>query len=312
MNNLSCIDDVCGDINKRLTRESMESMESVMRKFPQIDIPVIHRYSGRIYAREIIIPKETLLTGRIYADDHFDVMVYGDVEVSGDDGRKRLQGFNIFPGKRGKKRAGWAYEETRWITFHSCKEMGDEEYLDHISCLNFTELPQLIAKSDYIEEVEIATAYKLSESPDYASYRSGYLSATGKGSKLDADIQDYKKVLTEFGFTEEIARKQSENKSDMISLIHDYRVRISESIINGYGLYALDGFQAGVFIMPATISDSRTIAGRYTNHSIAPNAVMIKEDGDFYLKSLNNIAKGEEITVDYRVSLNIRINEVAI
>jgi len=312
VNDLACLDDVSGDIKEKCTQEAIQALEDFFRQQEQLDIPVTHTYSGGIYARGITIPKDTWLTGRIYADDHFDVMVYGDVTVSGDEGSKRLEGFNIFPGKRGKKRAGYAHEETRWITFHTCKEMADDDYLDHLTCEEFAELPGLMAKSDYIEEVELATAYQASDSVNYLCFRSGYLSALGKKSKLDADREDYHAVLDEFGFTDKMARAQSENTSDMVSIIHDYRVTVSESIIDGAGLYALDGFDADSIIMPATINDHRTIGGRYTNHSIAPNATMIEIEGDFYVKSLNNIAAGEEITIDYRVSLNLRMSKGSI
>lgn len=124
-------------------RGSLNALEAEMMLHPQVFIPVSHRFSGGVYAREITIPKGTLLTGRIHKFDHFDVMVSGDISVSTDiGGCKRLTGFNIMEGKAGKKRAGYAHEDTRWITFHSAQERDPEEMYNILTCGSFEELEE--------------------------------------------------------------------------------------------------------------------------------------------------------------------------
>lgn len=145
------IDYASGPISENITRGSIQDVEDLLSTFPQVEIPVVHRYSGGIYAREIIIPKGIMLTGRIYKDDHFDVMVYGDVTVTTDEGRKRLTGFNISIGNRGKKRAGYTHEETKWITFCSSKKMDDDNYLDHLTVGSFDELLEGDDKTSYLK-----------------------------------------------------------------------------------------------------------------------------------------------------------------
>jgi len=124
-------------------REKLNSLEQSMLKEDQVEIPVEHRFSGGIYAREITIPKGTLLTGRIHKFDHFDIMLSGDVTVSTDNGEvKRLTGLNIMEGKAGKKRAGYAHEDTHWITFHSVEERNPEEMYEFLTCGSFQELDE--------------------------------------------------------------------------------------------------------------------------------------------------------------------------
>lgn len=128
-----------GATNER--REKLNSLEVDMLQEEQVAIPVEHRFSGGIYAREITIPKGTLLTGRIHKFDHFDIMLSGDVTVSTDNGEvKRLTGLNIMEGKAGKKRAGFAHEDTHWITFHSAEERDPEEMYEFLTCGSFQEL----------------------------------------------------------------------------------------------------------------------------------------------------------------------------
>ncbi|MEE9304392.1 MAG: SET domain-containing protein-lysine N-methyltransferase [Thiotrichaceae bacterium] len=307
---LDNIQAVSGDMSLMGTREAISALEAVMLTHPQVDVPVIHRYSGGIYCREITLAKDTILTGRIYADDHFDVMISGDVTVSGEEGKKRLQGFNVFPGKRGKKRAGYVHEETRWLTFHLCKEAGDNEYIDLLTCKTFEELPGLIGKSEYIEESEIAAAYNdTGIKSDYISFRIGYLTAKGKKAKLTADVEDYRLVLSEHGYTEEAVRAETENESDQIVISGDFGVQLKESIIEGLGLFSTRTFESGEVIMVARVGTKRTIAGRYVNHSVSPNCIVFKNDDNIYLKSINKILEAEELTIDYRVALDLRSKE---
>lgn len=311
MNDLDAIiDSASGPIAKQSTRDSIQSLEDELKAMPQVEIPVVHWYSGGIYAREITIPAGVLLTGRIYKDDHFDVMVYGDVTVTTDDGRKRLTGFNLSKGNQGKKRAGYTHKETRWITFCSSEEMPDNDYLDHLTVEHFHELEKLaydwIEESTIRKEFEAQPSYKRSE---YRSFLDGYLAGSGKRLKTTIDREDYGKALAEFGFTEDIARGQSEDLSDQIALEGDYGVSVKPSAIEGKGLYADQCFSAGQVIMPARIDGMRTIAGRYTNHAVNPNAEMVMDGDVINLVAIMDIGI-EEITTNYRTSLLLQVERV--
>lgn len=123
--------------------KALNLLESVMKEVGQVDIPVTHRFCGDMYMREITIKKDTLLTGRIHKFDHFDIMLSGDITVSTDDGQvKRLTGLNIFESKAGKKRAGWAHEDTRWITVHVSDERDPEEMAEFLTVETFEQLEE--------------------------------------------------------------------------------------------------------------------------------------------------------------------------
>jgi hypothetical protein len=137
---IEIVKSVCGgDIEQR--RASIIALEQMMRLEKQVEIDVTHRFAGGIYSREITIPKGTLLTGRIHKFGHFDIMLSGDITVSTDNGEvKRLEGLHILEGQAGKKRAGYAHEDTHWITFHSAEERDPEEMYEFLTCENFEEL----------------------------------------------------------------------------------------------------------------------------------------------------------------------------
>jgi sRNA-binding regulator protein Hfq len=124
-------------------RELFRNLEITMLREEQVEIPVKHAFSGGMYSREIVIPKGTLLTGRIHKFDHFDVMISGDISVSTDNEEpKRLTGYHSFEGKAGKKRVGYAHEDTHWITFHSSPENNPDDMYHFLTCSTFEELEQ--------------------------------------------------------------------------------------------------------------------------------------------------------------------------
>jgi hypothetical protein len=300
---------VSGPMSEMSVRQKIETLESEWSRLPQVEIPVVHRFSGGIYAREIIIPKETFLTGKIYKDDHFDVMVYGDITVTGDEGKKRLKGFNIFPGKRGKKRAGYAHSETKWITFCASPEMDDEDYIDHLTTTSFAGLEHSLSLQDVVPEEDIAKAFMQqgsSSSRDYRAFRLGYLTASGKPAKVDVDRHDFFIVLNEFGFTEEEVRKQSENADDYRE-VECSIAGVMASPIDGKGLFMKGTVSRNDIIMPARCGIYRTQAGRFTNHSKYPNAAMVQTGDDVNLVALMELHEGDEITIDYRCAINLQI-----
>lgn len=101
----------------------IESMERAMSTHPQLDIPVEEYFFDGLYARKIFIPADTILTGRVYKHDYVDIMLDGDISVVIPSGTHRLTGFNICDGKAGRKRAGYAYQDTNWITVHKVDEI---------------------------------------------------------------------------------------------------------------------------------------------------------------------------------------------
>jgi len=106
------------EILKDAIAERIEEMEAQMLEMPQVSIPVQSNNINGMYTREIMIPKGTLLTGAVHLFDYVDIMLSGDITVATEDGPVRYTGANVLHGKAGRKRAGWANEDTRWITVH--------------------------------------------------------------------------------------------------------------------------------------------------------------------------------------------------
>ena len=85
---------------------------------PQIGPKVIHHFSPGIYAREMRIPKGTILTGKIHKTEHLCIL-NGDIEIASQDGKGRFTGYLTFLSKPGVKRIGYAHEDTVFTTIHA-------------------------------------------------------------------------------------------------------------------------------------------------------------------------------------------------
>lgn len=146
--NLALIDEVSStDLATR--RDKILALEKKAMQMPQVEIPVKHYIHGGMYIREITIPKGTMLTGAIYKFDHFDVMISGDMTVSSDAGEsKRISGYNVFEGMRGKKRAGYAHEDTTWITVHPFTGQDGDEIQEFVTANSFEELEQMYLEAN--------------------------------------------------------------------------------------------------------------------------------------------------------------------
>lgn len=115
--------------DKQKRREAIQALEHDLSFLPQEDLQVRHVACGDVLARELFIPKGTMLTGAIHKFDHVEVMAYGDMTLATDSGEpERLQGYHLLEGQAGKKRAALAHEDTMWITFHNVptdRDLGD-------------------------------------------------------------------------------------------------------------------------------------------------------------------------------------------
>jgi hypothetical protein len=104
------------------SRESILKLEAAMLEHPQVEMEVIHHFSKGIYARELRIPKGTVLTGKIHRHEHLNIISAGDITVMTESGMQRIRAPHTLLSLPGIKRAGYAHEDTVWTTIHATEE----------------------------------------------------------------------------------------------------------------------------------------------------------------------------------------------
>ena len=93
--------------------------------------PKDEKYGCCTYAREMLIPKGTLIIGKIHRHQHLNFIAKGKVIVFTEFGQKQLEGPCTFVSEIGLNRAVYAEEDTLWTTVHLTEHVG-EENLDKI------------------------------------------------------------------------------------------------------------------------------------------------------------------------------------
>lgn len=264
------------------TQDPIQEIESAMLEMPQIDCPVAHHFGPGVYIREVTLPAGIIALGHSQRFKHLNILVTGKVAIMDGDKVRVLEAPMIYVGEPGRK-AGYVIETCVWQNVYATEETDIDKLEAHF-----------LDKSDTWEKHndEKLKLVRLSHHEDRV---------------------DYEAMLKECGYSEKIARKQSENEKDQMPMPENWAsfTSVRESEIQGKGLFLTWPVDEGATIAPARINGLRTSAGRYVNHSKDPNCHYIMTGDVIYLVSMRPISgcvggnKGEELTVDYRQSLSL-------
>ena len=101
------------------SRDQIKRLESHMAQLPQLEIQTRHHFAHGLYAREITIPAGCVLTGKVHAEEHLNIVSKGRIVVWTEDGMKDVRAPFTMVSRPGTKRVGLAVEETVWTTIHA-------------------------------------------------------------------------------------------------------------------------------------------------------------------------------------------------
>lgn len=102
-----------------LDRQRVVALEEAIRRdLVLVDMPVRHHFSRGVYARELLIPAGTVLTGKIHKFDSLNILLEGELLVLTDQGVKHVKAGHLEVSPPGTKRAAYALTDTRWLTVH--------------------------------------------------------------------------------------------------------------------------------------------------------------------------------------------------
>lgn len=107
------------------------------------DFPVTHFKAPGMIGRQMLIPKGSLIIGKIHKHAHLNQISFGHVRVMTEFGPLEFKGPNTFTSQPGVKRVVLALEDTLWTTFHLNPDDLDPD--DEAEMLLLEE--QIIAKS---------------------------------------------------------------------------------------------------------------------------------------------------------------------
>jgi len=266
--------------------KDIEDIEKKLLKYPQESTSVEHIFAPGLYTRKVLMKAGNFVVGHHQNHEQLNVFIKGKVKILNDDGSSTiLKAPMTFVGKPGRK-IGYILEDVTWLNVYATEET-DVEKLE----------AKFLTKSEaWLIENKNRNHLKL--------------------LKNSVDSEDYKSFIAELGLTEEDVRATSDNEEDMRPLpTGRYKCKVGVSGIEGKGLFATSDIEDGEMIAPSRIKGERTIAGRYPNHSLTPNAMMIgTKKGDIVLFAASKIKgchggnDGDEITTNYRENYKVNMN----
>lgn len=126
-------------------KAKLQRLDDALAAVPQTYMPVTHRFSRGVYARELFIPRGTVLTGRIHKYSQINILLQGDISVLTEGGIKRIKAPFVIESPAGTKRAGYAHEDTIWMTVCGTSTTDPEVLEDELTTKTYEEYESFCA-----------------------------------------------------------------------------------------------------------------------------------------------------------------------
>lgn len=126
-------------------RAKILHLQETMREQPQVDCPVKHTFAPGVYAREILLPKGSVVVGKIHKHAHLNIISKGRASVMTEFGPMEIEAPHTFVSQPGTKRAVVALEDVVWTTIHLTDETDLDKIEDQIIAKDYEELGLLDA-----------------------------------------------------------------------------------------------------------------------------------------------------------------------
>lgn len=104
------------------TRDRVALIKEKMLAYKQREIPIKHYFSPGVYAREITIPPDTYVAGRIHKFAQLNILSSGEISILGEDGWVHLKAPFTVVSPPGTERFAYAHTECTWTTILHTKE----------------------------------------------------------------------------------------------------------------------------------------------------------------------------------------------
>lgn len=133
------------EIAKR-TRAKIQNLEDFLFQIPEEqridpDSCVTHFFAPGVYVRQMLIPKDMVVVGKIHKTRHVSIISCGKVSVTTEGrGVEVIEGPYTFINEPGDKRAVYAHEDTIWTTIHPTNETDLEKIEAEVIAKDYAEL----------------------------------------------------------------------------------------------------------------------------------------------------------------------------
>lgn len=130
-------------------RAQILAFQAACEPLEQVECQLKHTFAPGMYAREITLPADTFIVGKIHKHAHLNIVTRGRVTVVTEFGRREIHvtGAPVtFQSEAGAKRALYVHEETVWITIHAVQSTDLAEIERDIIAPDYAELDAFLAR----------------------------------------------------------------------------------------------------------------------------------------------------------------------
>jgi hypothetical protein len=142
--------------NKRF---DMSKMVSMLRRpdgidgFTSIDVNapehLKHYFANGSYVREMIMPANALIVGRIHKRETINVLLEGELTVIDEHGRRTdLKAPHVFIAPAGNQKAAYTKTPVRWLNCFACETTSLDEIQSLLTCETIEEYNQYLIETE--------------------------------------------------------------------------------------------------------------------------------------------------------------------
>lgn len=100
------------------TREAIQSFQVELAKYEQTELTPDHYFADGQYGRELRIPAQTFVVGKIHLHEHLVMLASGEATINTDKGMERIKGPKMWVSPAGAKRALFTHTDCVFWTTH--------------------------------------------------------------------------------------------------------------------------------------------------------------------------------------------------
>lgn len=106
----------------KLQINNIKDLVNIMQDLPQVDAPVKHHFSKGVYAREIFMPKDMLIVGKVHKTRHLNIVSQGTCTVVTPVRRLEIKAPFTFESMEGEQKVVYMHTDVVWTTIHLTEE----------------------------------------------------------------------------------------------------------------------------------------------------------------------------------------------
>lgn len=137
-------------------RADILKLEDAIRHQPGYDFEgrtlckIRHYFAPGVYAREMFIPKDVLITGKIHKTEHLNILSQGKLSISNKGESMTVEAPFTYVSPIGTKRAIYALEDSTWTTIHVTEETDLDALEDELIAETFEEIDALLGVDEKV------------------------------------------------------------------------------------------------------------------------------------------------------------------